>query len=66
MGYNVAIDGPAGAWEKYHCEAGRKRKRIYLRRYRSDVPGNGGLFSAGGDFPAGYRKKSVLRHKMRM
>lgn len=33
-----------------------QKKRIYLRRYRSDVPGNGGLFSAGGDFPAGYRK----------
>lgn len=56
MGYNVAIDGPAGAGKSTIAKLVAKEKGIYLRRYRSDVPGNGGLFSAGGDFPAGYRK----------
>ena len=38
MGYNVAIDGPAGAGKSNNCKAGCKRKRIYLCRYRRNVP----------------------------
>ena len=31
MGYNVAIDGPAGAGKEHHCQTGRKkRKDIYM------------------------------------
>ena len=30
MGYNVAIDGPAGAGKRYHCKAGCKRKNGYI------------------------------------
>ncbi len=28
MGYNVAVDGPAG--EEYHRQAGGRKKRVYL------------------------------------
>lgn len=38
MGYNVAVDGPAGAGEKYDREAGGKGKGIYLCGYRRNVP----------------------------
>ena len=37
MGYNVAIDGPAGAGKSTIAKAGCKRKRIYICRYGSDV-----------------------------
>ena len=45
MGYNVAIDGPAGAGKSTIAKLVAKRKRVYLRGYRSDVPGTGSLFS---------------------
>mgnify|MGYP007062591365 CR=1 FL=1 len=37
MGYNVAVDGPAGAGKKYDSKTGGERKRIYICRYRSNV-----------------------------
>ena len=37
MGYNVAIDGPAGAGKSTIAKAGCERKRIYICRYGSNV-----------------------------
>ena len=37
MGYNVAIDGPAGAGKSTIAKLVAKEKRIHLRRYRSHV-----------------------------
>ncbi len=44
MSFNIAIDGPAGAGKKYHCKEDRKRIRLCLCRYRSNVPCHGTLF----------------------
>ncbi len=38
MGYNVAIDGPAGAGKSTIAKQVAKEKRIYLCRYRRNVP----------------------------
>ena len=45
MGYNIAIDGPAGAGKSTIAKLVAKETRIHLCRYRSDVPWNGNLFS---------------------
>ncbi len=44
MGYNVAIDGPAGAGKSTIAKL-VARKRVYLCGYRSDVQGTCTLFS---------------------
>ena len=38
MGFNIAIDGPAGAGKSHHCLAGCKRIIVYLCGCGSDVP----------------------------
>lgn len=38
---NIAIDGPAGARQKYDCQKSGKRIVLYLCGHWSDVPGYG-------------------------
>mgnify|MGYP000222989630 CR=1 FL=1 len=63
MGYNVAIDGPAGAGKSTIAKLVAKEKGyIYVdtgAMYRAMAV----YFLQEGDFPAGYRKNAVLRHK---
>ena len=63
MGYNVAIDGPAGAGKSTIAKLVAKEKGyIYVdtgAMYRAMA-----VYFLG--FPRRIQKKSVLRHKMRM
>ena len=65
MGYNVAIDGPAGAGKSTIAKLVAKEKGyIYVdtgAMYRAMA-----VYFLQDGFPRRIQKKSVLRHKMRM
>ena len=48
MSFNVAIDGPAGAGKSTVAKSVAALKN-FICRYRSNVPGNGVIFSAPGN-----------------
>ena len=56
MGYNVAIDGPAGAGKSTIAKLVAKEKGYIYVDTGAMYRGNGDPFSAKRDFPGGYRR----------